>query len=409
MQRPLTMERNCMQDQFRKQKHYRQAPAGKSGFSLIELSVALAVVGLLLSAFLYQYRQSEITRLQHKKDSVIFSIADGLSKYLSRNGHYPCPASIINVNSSSSSYGGATVCTDTSVPIGTCDNARGYCVTSGSGGQRIRIGALPFKDMRIGKEDILDAYGNQFTYAVTEMQASPGLYTTGGGMILLRNTDQNGVLTTQTADMVLIGHGPNGRGAYNSEGRRTGYACAGPGRDIENCNNDGTFVKYPYAKVQGANEFDDQILTDTDLWSWIYIWDQTTSDSNSIYNRDVGNIGIDTATPAEKLDVANGNMRIEGSNTQTSRLCKGDGTACFEPRVLGGTPPAGGMTCPAGAIMAGIANGAPICVSAFGIRNGGCTGSSAFVSGFNYYASSQNLTVNCTDVFSGSMSVVPVN
>ena len=385
----------------------RRAPSQKGGFSLIELSVALTITGLLLSTFLDKYKQSEIARVEKKKSSVLFSVADGLSKYLSHQGYYPCPAPL-NVASGSSSYGSATDCTDHSTPVGTC--AHGYCVTEyppGSG-QRIRIGGLPFKDMRIGKDDIIDAYGNQFTYAVTEKQASPGLYTMGAGAILLKNTDQNGIVTNQIKDMILISHGTNGRGAYSSEGIPNGNACAGPGLDIENCNNDGIFVKYPYSSASGANGFDDQVFTD--LWGWVYIWDQTTSDAKSIYNRDVGNMGVGTVTPTEKLDVANGNMRVEGADTQTSMVCKGDGTGCFQPQVLGGSPATGGgMACPAGEILFGIANGTPICATGFGFRNGGCTGDTSFISGFHYTASSQTLTVDCTDAISGSMVVTPVN
>jgi len=418
--------------------------AREGGFSLIAIATMSVVMGLMLDAFIYTYKQVQMQDRQANLNYSMLQLANSMENYLSKNSQYPCPAAIQGVTSNNTAYGAATDCTDQSVAIGTCGapgTAKAYCVTENPPGSgiRIRIGALPFRDLNIDKEDILDVYKNQYTYAVTETQAvatsaanPAGTFNVNlPGAIHVHDTDPvhnvcytpgvNNCIAGHAVDAVknfiLIGGGSGHMGVYSPDGTLSGIACAGAGSDVQNClwttspsSMLGTFNSAPHSTQAGATHFDDTIMTDTDLWQWIYVWDQTNADPNSIYNRLPANMGIGTNAPRQKLEVQ-GNLRVESAlvatpplgNTQNTRVCTdtaaGGGTNCFPPGLLGGNPSTGGgMACPANYIVGGIANSAPGCVFAFGNVNGGCTGTT-FVTGFNYtYAGGFALTVTCTDI-----------
>lgn len=374
--------------------------SSQQGFYLVNLATGILVAGLLTAGFMHVYNLQEAQRQKESLNAAVFTVTEGVAKYFSRNAAYPCPAPI-NVSINNNNHGVATDCTDTSVAIDTCAN--GYCVADGGGGKRVRIGAVPFRDMRIGKEDIVDPYRNRFLYAVTEAQAVPGGYVDGNGAITLRTIDTAGVPTDEIVDFLFLSPGRNRLGAYSRDGQLTAVCDSIVSRDAENCDGDALFVKAPYSIQEGNVEYYDDYVVN-DLWDWVYIWDETVADSQNIYNRNKRNMGIGTQTPAEKLHVAAGNLKVEDGKVDANEVCNEGAGSCFSPSKLGGT----GMVCPSGEFMTGIANGDPICVTALGNSNGGCGGDS-FVSGFTYNSATKTMEVECTDAINGGTTTVGVN
>lgn len=375
----------------------------QDGFSLIQLAIVLTVAGVLISGFLQLYKIEEKRRLMAKTDYAIFTVTDSLSKYLSRNGRYPCPART-DRSASDEDYGEETDCTDmASVDGDTCGD--GYCVATQSG-KRIRIGMLPFKDLDIGREDIIDAYKNRFTYVVTEQQATAS-YVEGDGVIQLLDIDDStgGAITQNNLDMLFFSHGENGAGATRSSGVAAANQCDQAGMDEENCDLDGVFISDERAKSNLATgTYDDKLVYN--IWSWIYIWDEAGDDINSIYNRDIGNMGIGTEQPSEKLHVAAGNLKVEEADMQTISICNDDGENCFEASDLGGA----GMGCGNGGMfMIGIAERNSLCTSVLGGATGNCGAGENFVSGFTFSEDGVMETISCrnalTDADSGTYPV----
>lgn len=419
----------------------------EDGFTLIELSFAIIIIGLLTTAFLQLYSIQQAKRLKELQDYKIFTISDGLARYISENQHLPCPARR-NLSVNAPNFGdetsavngaGATVCDETVGPVvapGTCAN--GYCVAANPlNGKRIRIGSIPYKAIGVGKEDVIDIYGNQFTYAVVEDQATKSKYTLyidGDVSTDRRYINLNDYLETETSrdavtgiattgidlprpvEMVFYSHGKDGAGAYNASGNANAQACPATGIDSENCNNDATFASDLYSvKSAAAVGVADDKLT-YDLLSWVYIWDTASLDQKSIYNRDSGNmmVGSGLQDGDQKLHVL-GNLRVEAGAVDTGRaqarqLCDENDANCFEPQVLGGDGvDADGdgldddltskrLQCKKGFVLKGVQNGLSECISVIGTGTTGCSGLQ-YINSLSVDHATGLLTSTCANAF----------
>jgi prepilin-type N-terminal cleavage/methylation domain-containing protein len=190
------------------------------GFTLIELAISLAIVGLLLAMFVVplgtQVDQRRISDTQKQLDLVTESILG----FAVANGRLPCPA----VGATANTVAGA----------GTENRAGGACVSSD--------GVLPWATLGLPETD---AWGRRFTYRVTVAMADD---PTGGVQSSFTLTDDGnitvksaaaGVTVASNVAAVIVSHGKNGLGAYQP----TGVQIAGAaGDELENANADATFV-----------------------------------------------------------------------------------------------------------------------------------------------------------------------
>ena len=381
-----------------------------SGFSLVEIAIAMIVLGVLAAGIMQSLKATAVQSKIDQTNSATFAITDSLSKFISENVRYPCPAAS-NIAQSEAGYGVETDCSNTTqVAIGAC--GFGYCVVASPSDPnvRIRIGTIPGKTLNIDKKDTIDAQNNQFTYAVTETQATNNYVENAGAITLLDaqkvvNPSTNQMtytpLTRSSTDIVFLSHGESQAGAITAGGAVNASPCSGTWTDIENCDGDGTFTSKAYSMSSSATgPYDDTLVSN--IWSWIYIWDKTLSSDENIYNRDSGNLGVGTGlnvAPSEKLHVLEGNMRVDGK-VQTTALCQDDGTNCFDPDLLGGD----GMHCnPNSEFLFGIQSSNTLCRNALNNSEGGCQGVSHFMTGIT--ASGGGLSsAECSDYFNTNNS-----
>lgn len=202
------------------------------GFTLVELAVALAVIGLLLgmlvvplSAQVDQQRISETHKLLSLGTEAVLGFAVA-------NGRLPCPA---------------TPGTATGVAGAGLENKPGAACG-------LTEGVLPWASLGVPETD---AWGRRFTYRVTLALAddpSGGLQAsfvlTDNGDITVKATSGGANIATNVA-AVIISHGKNGFGAIQTSGVQLGGAT---GDELENANADMNFVsKLP------EPAFDDQV------------------------------------------------------------------------------------------------------------------------------------------------------
>jgi prepilin-type N-terminal cleavage/methylation domain-containing protein len=201
------------------------------GFTLVELALALAVIGLLLgmlvvplSAQVDQQRIGETQRLLNLNTEAILGFAVA-------HGRLPCPA--------------------------TPGTASGT-LNAGTESCGLAQGVLPWAVLGVPETD---AWGRRFTYRVTValtdipvggLQASFTLDDTLGntGDIAVKATS-GGVDIAINVTAVVVSHGKNGFGAFQTTGVQLGGAT---GDELENANADMNFVsKLP------EPAFDDQV------------------------------------------------------------------------------------------------------------------------------------------------------
>jgi prepilin-type N-terminal cleavage/methylation domain-containing protein len=203
------------------------------GFTLVELAVVLAIIGLVLGALMVplstQIDQNRINETQKQLDV----IREALLGFAVANGRLPCPATPGTAN--------------TVAGAGTEARAAGACTLAGS------EGVLPWATLGISETD---AWQGRFTYRVTPAFADDA---PAGALSTFTLTDNGNItINNGTVDIatlipaVVVSHGKNGAGAYRTDGTRV---TVGAGDEAKNTDADGLFI----SKIP-MTDYDDQVV-----------------------------------------------------------------------------------------------------------------------------------------------------
>lgn len=356
------------------------------GYTLIELAVAVIIIGLIVTPFgpLYAtYRKN--VELETTKTSVA-AVANAIGNFRTLYGRYPCPASL-ELPREHADYGremnngdcGPTAPTMPGTEIKTSLRTMNIPDPANPTGPlipytpRIRIGAVPFRQLNLEESDSFDAYHNRLVYIVTEGLAVDSTFELDrGGITILNDADQSAVTPADSAHFMVISHGPDGLGAYTQNGTIS-KACPTGQAQSGNC----TLTGNPAYKIAQRNDsdgpakFDDVVnyFAQDDMPLWQY--SSATGAELHIHQKSLpGNVGVraaPTTTLSYTTDVG-GNLR-SNARLRTQEFCKpgGDPADCFDANLIGGdTATGGGLKCPdddpdgVGKFMVGIFNGPPI-------------------------------------------------
>jgi len=200
----------------------------KRGFSLLELTIVLTIVGILLYATVaVGLTQIEIAKVKATQDK-LDKINNAITLFLKTNGYLPCPAAT-NGNGTVSETGGSTTCAATGILR--------------DAGSNVWIGVLPSRALNLSDDYMYDSWGNRITYVVSKYcvastnwntaypstnthacaQTGPPPIGTNGNTITIRDT--GGTPWPNLVAYVAISHGKNGYGAWNRAGTKvTGTA-----------------------------------------------------------------------------------------------------------------------------------------------------------------------------------------
>ena len=219
----------------------------QDGFTLVELAVVIAIVGLILGAFLAPLRaQIEATRVR-ETERMLGEIRQALIGYAITRGALPCP----DVAADGIDGAAPTACTGTALE-----------------------GILPFQALGVPRAD---AWGRLFRYRVTRefsVRAVTGqppaagrldLADTGDITVLTRGDDpgtagaielkHQSVATalTRTAPALVLSSGPNGLGGIGAvTGTSLPPPSGGAADEIENVDDDATFVSRTHSRGTGG-------------------------------------------------------------------------------------------------------------------------------------------------------------
>lgn len=383
-----------------------------SGFTLIEMSVVVLLVGIALAAFAPLYKLYVKNQELQKTRQNIETVNSALSAFRNLNGRYPFPAPITvrtNANygrEAGGAVGGGLPAAPTVAP-GNLDPLGYYLAASPrilpaflnpfvagnppvvNQAPPVRIGFVPFRLLNIDEDVSYDGQGNHIMYAVTEHLASGDTFRPGqGGIGIIDAAGVSVIEPANSADFVVYSMGENQNGAYPPNAVQ--FACA-PGVDRMNCTLPmavATFRKAPESSsFNVASRYDDVLsyflTTETPLWQL----STAPGAAKDIHTKVPGMVGVSfnpLGFPVSSKNQILGEIRaqddpdtndgnpatindVEG-NILSKQLCSSSG-ACFPITLITGslTSPGGGMECPAddpdgvGAFMVGVRNGRPIC------------------------------------------------
>ncbi len=242
--------------------HSRQ---GSEGFTLIELTVVLLIVIILMtlgaSVVNLTVENAALSQTRRKQDA----IRDALTTYLGKYKRLPCP-----------DLPGAP-----GNVAGTGDDNR---ATAGDPTTQCSsdVGVLPYVDLGVPRDFVLDGWENFFTYRVTT-DSNPVLdwarstnFAAGkpGKLdVSLRSPATNATTSSLTpapahAVAVVLSHGRNGLGAWTTQGTRNVLPDAGTD-ERANADASGAFIQREISdtNVPTYGPFDDLVayITSSDL------------------------------------------------------------------------------------------------------------------------------------------------
>ncbi len=324
--------------------------SNNKGFSLIELSIALIVIGLMTGTAIELYRLQQKQRfLDNNANS--FAILDRVMKdFYFENNRYPCPADLTK-STADDDYGEED-----------CTSAN-----------PVLIGGVPFKNLKIPASVALDSWSHKITYAVTKAQTVAPLTAPGAITVLeLDRLDSTIVNTFPNIHLVFVSHGEDAFGAFSAEGVPVEPCAAVPTRESENCDGDNTFFLSSNRARSYASDntlYDDQ--TPTTHWDSLpaRIWAYSGVDSNDIFSNPSYVIGVGNRDPDQNISLdVNGDVRATGATpgngtADISQLCTVDGNNCFASEVIAGA----GIKCDLASdpskslLMSGIAHADTLC------------------------------------------------
>lgn len=239
----------------------------RSGFSLIELSVIISVAAAAAIGFLSWTQPVNITDSQKAIETYkkMQDIMNAIEVFRVNNGRLPCPAdkfrredntrsSTANTLDYSNDYGLENIeIKDTIGQNNTTSNP-----TLGVDCYET-VGALPALSLNLDRKYMLDAWGNNFTYHVSDKLCgadsgtstltpdvsrqtgcTPFDYNSKTGDLQIQTYSMNGNNTINNASYVIVSHGANGKGSFGPNGAKSP---AGTGYELENSNEDKSYIK----------------------------------------------------------------------------------------------------------------------------------------------------------------------
>lgn len=236
------------------------------GFTLIEISIVLVVIGLLLSGGLVALAPVLENAKRTETENTITKIEDALTLYAIQYGCLPCPANgalaagAVGVGQSQSDLAGGTPYTSQCVD----ENGAGTtCQPFGANNASV----VPWVTLGLQEADAVDGWGNRINYTLTVAApvfdnpvcttppaATP--YTTGAYRCgvnfpttpanFIQVNDTAGAEITnaaQRAVYVLVSQGPDGDNARATEIGTQRANAKNTGTQNENTDNDNIFVQ----------------------------------------------------------------------------------------------------------------------------------------------------------------------
>lgn len=223
---------------------HRRLPGLNGGFSLIELAIALGIIGLLIGSLIVPMMTQVAQRKTRETEKALEEVKEALIGYAVRYGRLPCPAT--NASNGAESFVGAV--------------GASACATPYSG---FVPGVTLGLSVTDGRGYAIDGWGNPLRYAVTTANANAFTSTKGmqtaGMQSLTPNlyvcASSSGITATSCGTAQVLANGTPAviysRGANWATG-------TGGADEAANVANNPVFVSHIHtASVGAGGEFDD--------------------------------------------------------------------------------------------------------------------------------------------------------
>jgi prepilin-type N-terminal cleavage/methylation domain-containing protein len=182
----------------------------QSGFTLIELSVVIAIIGVILyggmSVLVVGIQTSQVNATVARMDKIEKALLD----YRVANGRIPCPSDL-TATASSANYGVEAA------NKGSCTGGSPAANSISASG--VAEGGIPVRALRLPNDYMYDGWGHRFRYAVNpDYTVTYGTACTLNANPSITVNDASGAARSNAAIYAIVSHGQNGHGAYTRGG-----------------------------------------------------------------------------------------------------------------------------------------------------------------------------------------------
>ncbi len=194
-----------------------------TGFSLLEMSIVLTIVGLLLYGLIPSIT-AQVDQ-QHRNDTIrqMNDIKDALYGYSMANGRLPCPAK-------------ATIATN--------------ALNAGISDCKLTLGVIPWATLGTSETD---AWGRRFTYSASSSFLTANFSLSSNGTLTVKSSATGGTNVASNIPAIFISHGNNGFGAFTTAGIQLSPSFAPD--EVSNSDTDTIFVSHDFTPT-----FDDLVM-----------------------------------------------------------------------------------------------------------------------------------------------------
>lgn len=229
----------------------------RAGFSLLELSIVLVIAGLMTLVYLQFNESAESGDSSGATKAQLALIDRAVLAYVAKNDRFPRPAAR-TAGVEDPLYG-------REVPLALVTT---ILDTDASG--KVLFGALPFQELGLATSFAGDAWGNKFTYVVTNELTDATLFNRAPPNDIKEEitVDTGSVVNPEKVAYAVISHGLNALGAVKTNYRDPSvtpnrqWCSAGTGIERKNCTVSNTIAAASFndGKDAGNATFDDLIV-----------------------------------------------------------------------------------------------------------------------------------------------------
>lgn len=146
----------------------------ENGFTLLEMVIALIVIGLIATPFIQEYRLYAVNEAKSTTQERFYTIETAIQDYYEQNGYLPCPAE--SFTSKSTDGMGNVLYGDAASTLNIYEAADDFGLQNcddfedelDSVEQTVLIGSVPTRSLGLNARQALDGWNNKITYVVSK-------------------------------------------------------------------------------------------------------------------------------------------------------------------------------------------------------------------------------------------------